>query len=123
MTNPFIENNGHPDGVSVALVPHPVAVPVVRLAHGAAALHSERGVLTQVASSATSNVLLAPQTLINHLSLLQQERINPIVNISFTMGFIGAGGRARTGTVLPPVDFESTSSTNSNTPAFTTGSI
>ena len=33
-------------------------------------------------------------------------------------GFLhGAGGRARTGTVSPPVDFESTTSTNSITPA------
>ena len=40
-----------------------------------------------------------------------QQRINPIVNVSFTMGFIGAGDRTRTGTLSPAVDFESTTST------------
>ena len=30
----------------------------------------------------------------------------------------GAGGRTRTGTVSPPVDFESTTSANSITPAY-----
>ena len=39
------------------------------------------------------------------------QRINPIVNDTFTMGFIGAGGRTRTGTLSPAVDFESTTST------------
>ena len=36
-----------------------------------------------------------------------------------TTGFFcfGAGGRTRTGTVSPPVDFESTTSANSITPA------
>ena len=37
--------------------------------------------------------------------------INPIVNVSFTIGFIGAGDRTRTGTLSPAVDFESTTST------------
>ena len=32
--------------------------------------------------------------------------------------FCGAGGGGRTRTVLPPMDFESTSSANSNTPAY-----
>ncbi len=32
-------------------------------------------------------------------------------------GIFGAGGRTRTGTVSPPVDFESTTSANSITPA------
>ena len=32
--------------------------------------------------------------------------------------FFGAGDRTRTGTVSPPVDFESTTSTNSITPAW-----
>ena len=39
------------------------------------------------------------------------------MNVSFTTGFIGAGGRTRTGTLSPAVDFESTTSTNSITPA------
>ena len=50
-------------------------------------------------------------------------KINPIVNVSFTMGFIGAGDRTRTGTLSPAVDFESTTSTNSITPARTLHSI
>ena len=33
----------------------------------------------------------------------------------------GAGGRTRTGTVSPPVDFESTTSANSITPAYASG--
>ena len=47
---------------------------------------------------------------------------------SFLSTLHGAGDRTRTGTVLPPVDFESTTSTNSITPAceiatdYTTGS-
>ena len=43
---------------------------------------------------------------------------NPTPTLSKSGWDCGAGGRARTGTVLPPVDFESTSSTNSNTPAW-----
>ena len=46
-----------------------------------------------------------------------KQKINPIVNVSFTMGFIGAGDRTRTGTLSLAVDFESTTSTNSITPA------
>ena len=36
---------------------------------------------------------------------------------SFLSTLHGAGGRTRTGTVSPPVDFESTTSANSITPA------
>ena len=39
------------------------------------------------------------------------------------MGFIGAGDRTRTGTLSPAVDFESTTSTNSITPAGVTGIV
>ena len=53
---------------------------------------------------------LAPQTLTSGSSPTG-TKINPIVNVSFTMGFIGAGGRTRTGTLSPAVDFESTTST------------
>ena len=34
------------------------------------------------------------------------QRINPIVNVSFTMGFIGAGDRTRTGTLFTARDFK-----------------
>ena len=37
--------------------------------------------------------------------------------ISISAVSLGAGGRTRTGTLLPAVDFESTTSTNSITPA------
>ena len=73
--------------------------------------------LARVASSATGSASLAPRTLTCGSSPLTNEIINPIVNVSFTMGFIGAGGRTRTGTLSPAVDFESTTSTNSITPA------
>ena len=43
-----------------------------------------------------------------------QQRINPIVNVSFTMGFIGAGDRTRTGTPSLAADFESATSTISS---------
>ena len=46
-----------------------------------------------------------------------QQRINPIVNVSFTMGFIGAGDRTRTGTPVTARDFKSLVSTYSTTPA------
>ncbi len=72
--------------------------------------------LARVASSATGSAPLAPQTLTSGSSPTG-TKINPIVNVSFTMGFIGAGGRTRTGTMSPSVDFESTTSTNSITPA------
>ena len=39
------------------------------------------------------------------------QRIKTIVNASFTMVFVGAGDRTRTGTLSPAVDFESTTST------------
>ena len=35
-----------------------------------------------------------------------KQRINAIVNVSFTMAFIGAGDRTRTGTLSPAADFE-----------------
>ena len=42
---------------------------------------------------------------------------NPLaLDISRASGF-GAGGRGRTGTVSPPLDFESSTSANSITPA------
>ena len=66
--------------------------------------------------SATGGGRLTPQTLTCG-SRPTGTKINPIVNVSFTMGFIGAGGRTRTGTMSPSVDFESTTSTNSITPA------
>lgn len=42
---------------------------------------------------------------------------SPIKKIRFGLYWFGAGGRTRTGTVLLPVDFESTTSANSITPA------
>ena len=45
----------------------------------------------------------------------------PTASILFC--FYGAGGRARTGTVSLPVDFESTTSTNSITPAWECGTL
>ena len=52
-----------------------------------------------------------------------QQRINPIVNGSFTMGFIGAGDRTRTGTSVTSRDFKSLVSTYSTTPAYFVCSI
>ena len=72
--------------------------------------------LARVASSATGSAPLVPRTLTCGSSPTG-TKINPIVNVSFTMGFIGAGDRTRTGTLSPAVDFESTTSTNSITPA------
>ena len=40
-----------------------------------------------------------------------QQRIKATENVSFSMAFIGAGDRTRTGTLSPAVDFESTTST------------
>ena len=66
--------------------------------------------LARVASSASGSAPLAPRTLTCGSSPTD-TKINPIVNVSFTMGFIGAGDRTRTGTLSPAVDFESTTST------------
>ena len=46
------------------------------------------------------------------------QRINPIVNVSFTMGFIGAANRTRTGTSVTSRDFKSLVSTYSTTAAY-----
>ena len=84
----------------------PVAVPGVRLAHGGAALHTDRCHSLASLDSATGGGRLTPQTLTCGSSPTG-TKINPIVNDTFTMGFIGAGGRTRTGTLSPAVDFES----------------
>ena len=47
--------------------------------------------------------------------------VQPTASILF--GFYGAGDRTRTGTLSPAVDFESTTSTNSITPAGANGII
>ena len=53
-------------------------------------------------------------TIIGETQLLtQKKRLDTPVSSLLT----GAGGRTRTGTVSPPVDFESTTSANSITPA------
>ena len=100
------------------LVPVSCWVPGVRLAHGGAALHTDRGHSLPSLDSATGGGRVAPRTLTSGSSPTG-TKINPIVNVSFTMGFIGAGDRTRTGTLSLAVDFESTTSTNSITPAAT----
>ena len=45
------------------------------------------------------------------------EKIKTSKSLQYKNFEVGAGGRTRTGTVSPPVDFESTTSTNSITPA------
>ncbi len=45
------------------------------------------------------------------------KKINPQTQLNVSEDLFGAGGRTRTGTVSLPVDFESTTSANSITPA------
>ena len=52
-----------------------------------------------------------------HLDGFEPYRLMQKRSIPRGMLLFGAGGRARTGTVSPPVDFESTTSTNSITRA------
>ncbi len=56
-----------------------------------------------------------------HKSTKHKEKpANPDISRVYELLRSGAGGRTRTGTVSPPVDFESTTSANSITPAFFT---
>ena len=70
--------------------------------------------LARVASSATGSAPLAPRTLTCGSSPSTDEKIKATENVSFSVAFIGAGDRTRTGTLSPAADFESATSTISS---------
>ena len=54
---------------------------------------------------------------VEQLESLVKNKTNSRLSLGFVLFLFGAGGRTRTGTVSLPVDFESTTSANSITPA------
>ena len=72
----------------------------MRLAVGAAALHTDRCHSLPSLDSATGGGRVAPQTLTCGSSPTG-TKINPIVNVSFTMGFIGAVKQSESEPSLP----------------------
>ena len=106
------------------------SLPTMRLrqlstpAHTYAPLYLPPAARSNVAAATRSPPLTPPPAAVGSLPGLSPsvrvrpvQKINPIVNVSFTMGFIGAGDRTRTGTLFTARDFKSLVSTYSTTPA------